>query len=66
MSLAAHLATSSTVNNHTQLVACVTGGVLILIVIYTMRDYIVVGLVGAGAIYLYKLATESKDRNRRL
>lgn len=53
-------------NKNNQLVTFVVGGVVVLIVIYTMREYLVLALVGAGAIQLYKLATESKDRNRRL
>ncbi len=53
-------------NNNNQIVTFVVGGVVVLIVVYTMREYLVLALVGAGAIQLYKLATDSKDRNRRL
>ncbi len=52
-------------NNNNQLVTFVVGGVVVLIVVYTMREYLVLALVSTGAIYLYKLVNESKDRNRR-
>ena len=52
-------------NNNNQLVTYVVGGVVILIVVYTMREYLVLALVGAGAIYIYKLVDESNRRNRR-
>ena len=39
------------------------GGIVVLVVIYAMRDYIVIGFVSAGAIYLYKLATDKKGRS---
>ncbi len=65
MSLPRYLATSQPVNNNNQLVTFVVGGVVVLIVIFTMREYLVLALVGAGAIQIYKLATQAKDRNRR-
>ena len=65
MSLPRYLATSQPVNNKNQLVTFVVGGVVVLIVVYTMREYLVLALVGAGAIQLYKLATQAKDRNPR-
>jgi hypothetical protein len=60
-----YLVPSLSVNNNNQLVTFVVGGVVILIVFYTMREYLVLALVGAGAIHLYKLASDPKDRNRR-
>ncbi len=52
-------------NNNHQLVAYVVGGVIVIVVLYPLREYLVLALVSTGAIYLYKLANESKDRNRR-
>lgn len=48
-----------------QLILYAIGGIFVLLVVYTLRDYLVIGLVSAGAIFLYKLITESNDRNRR-
>ena len=48
-----------------QLVLYAVGGVFLLLMVFTLRDYVVIGLVSAGAIYLYKLTTESNDRNNR-
>ena len=48
-----------------QLTMYAIGGTFVLLVVYTLRDYVVIGLVSAGAIFLYKLTTESNDRNRR-
>ena len=52
-------------NNNQQLVAYVVGGVIVIVVLYPLREYLVLALVGAGAIYLYKLVDESNRRNRR-
>jgi len=48
-----------------ELVAYVVGGVFVVVLIYSIRDYIVIGLVSAGAIYIYKLVNESNGGNRR-
>ena len=48
-----------------QLILYAVGGTFVLLLVYTLRDYVVIGLVSAGAIYLYKLTTESNDRKPR-
>lgn len=48
-----------------QLILYAIGGIFLLLVVYALRDYVVIGLVSAGTIFLYKLTTESNDRNRR-
>jgi hypothetical protein len=48
-----------------QLILYAIGGTFVLLMVYVLRDYLVIGLVSAGAIFLYKLTTESNDRNRR-
>jgi hypothetical protein len=48
-----------------QLILFAIGGIFLLLVVYALRDYVVIGLVSAGAIFLYKLTIESSDRNRR-
>ena len=48
-----------------QLILYAVGGTFVLLLVYALRDYVVIGLVSAGAIFLYKLTTESNDRNRR-
>jgi len=52
-------------NEKPQLILYAIGGIFVLLVVYALRDYVVIGLVSAGAIFLYKLTTESNDRNRR-
>jgi hypothetical protein len=52
-------------NEKPQLILYAIGGIFLLLVVYALRDYVVIGLVSAGAIFLYKLTTESSDRNRR-
>jgi len=52
-------------NEKPQLILFAIGGIFLLLVVYALRDYLVIGLVSAGAIFLYKLTTESNDRNRR-
>ncbi len=52
-------------NEKPQLILFAIGGIFLLLVVYALRDYVVIGLVSAGAIFLYKLTTESNDRNRR-
>ena len=48
--------------DHTQLICYAIGGVFVVLIVYKLRDYIVIGLVSAGAIYLYRLATDPNDR----
>ena len=52
-------------NEKPQLMLYAIGGIFVLLVVYALRDYVVIGLVSAGAVYLYKLTTESNDRNGR-
>ncbi len=52
-------------NNTTQLILYTIGGVFVILLVYPFREYIVLGLVGAGALYLYKLVNRSNDRHRR-
>ncbi len=51
-------------NQKPQLFLYAVGGIFVLLVVYALRDYVVIGLVSAGAIFLYKLTTEN-DRNHR-
>ena len=48
--------------DNSELVVYAVGGVFVVVLIYSIRDYIVIGLVSAGAIYLYKLVNESNGR----
>ena len=48
-----------------QLILYAVGGTVVLLLVYALRDYVVIGLVSAGAIYLYQLTTEPHDRDRR-
>lgn len=48
--------------NNYQLLPYAIGGVFLVIVIYSVGEYILIGMVSAGAIYLYKLANESNGR----
>ena len=52
-------------NEKPQLILYAIGGIFVLLLVYALRDYVVIGLVSAGAIFLYKLITESNDRNDR-
>lgn len=52
-------------NEKPQLILYAIGGIFVLLVVYTLRDYVVIGLVSAGSIFLYKLTAESNDRNHR-
>jgi hypothetical protein len=47
-----------------QLILYAIGGIFVLLVVYTLRDYVLIGLISAGAVYLYKLITESNDRKQ--
>ena len=48
-----------------QLILYAIGGTFVLLLVYALRDYVVIGMVSAGAIFLYKLTTESNDRKPR-
>lgn len=50
-------------NEKPQLILYAIGGIFVLLVVYTLRDYVVIGLVSAGAIFLYKLTKDNNDRN---
>ena len=52
-------------NNSTHLIIIAVGGVFVFVLLYAIRDYIVIGLVSAGAICIYKLVSDSNDKNRR-
>lgn len=52
-------------NEKPQLILYAIGGIFVLLVVYTLRDYVLIGLISAGAVYLYKLITETNDRNDR-
>lgn len=52
-------------NEKPQLILYAIGGIFVLLVVYTLRDYLVIGLVSTGAIFLYKLTTENNGRNDR-
>jgi len=51
--------------NNDEMIVYAVGGVFVIVLLYSVRDYIVLGLVSAGAIYLYKLVNESNGGNRR-
>ena len=52
-------------NDNSQIILYAVAGIFVVVVIYSIRDYIVIGLVSAGAIYLYKLVNDSNNRGRR-
>lgn len=47
-------------NNNNQIIVYAVGGVVVLLLIYPIRDYVVIGLVSAGTMYLYKLTKEKR------
>ena len=47
-----------------QLVLYAVGGVFLLLMVYSLREYVVIGLVSAGAVFLYKLTNENNQRPR--
>ena len=49
-------------NNNNQIFVYAVGGVVVLLLIYPIRDYVVIGLVSAGTVYFYKLAA-GKNRH---
>jgi len=49
-------------NHNHQIFVYAVGGVVVLLLIYPIRDYIVIGLVSAGTVYFYKLAA-GKNRH---
>ena len=51
--------------DNAQLLIYAVTGIFVLLIVYPFRDYIVIGLVGAGSIYVYKLANEPDDRKPR-
>jgi len=51
--------------DNSELIVYAIGGVFVVVLLYSIRDYIVIGLVSAGAIYIYRLANESNDKNKR-
>ena len=46
--------------DNTQLVLYAVGGIFVLLIVYSLRDYLVIGLVSAGSIYVYKLANDDR------
>ena len=46
--------------DNTQLVLYAIGGTFVLLIVYSLRDYLVIGLVSAGSIYVYKLASDDR------
>ena len=51
--------------DNAQLVLYAVGGTFVLLIVYSLRDYLVIGLVSAGSIYVYKLASANDDRTPR-
>ena len=49
----------------TKLLVYAFGGTFVVLLLYAIGDYVVIGLIGAGAIYIYQLITTPNDRNRR-
>lgn len=52
-------------NDNTELIIYAVGGVFVVALLYSIRDYIVIALVGAGAIYIYKVINDCNGGNRR-
>lgn len=48
--------------DNAQLVLYAVGGIFVLLLIYSLRDYLVIGLLSAGAVYLYQLTNDRKPR----
>ena len=46
--------------DNAQLVLYAIGGTFVLLIVYSLRDYLVIGLVSAGSIYFYKLANDDR------
>ena len=51
--------------DNAQIVLYAIGGTFVLLIVYSIRDYLIIGLVSAGSIYVYKLATEPDDGKPR-
>ena len=51
--------------DNAQLVLYAVGGTFVLLIVYSLRDYLVIGLVSAGSIYVYKLANKPDDGKPR-
>lgn len=47
------------------LIKYAAGGVFVVVLIYAIGKYIVIGLVGVGAITIYRMMNPPNDRNRR-
>ena len=48
--------------DNAQLVLYAVGGTFVLLIVYSLRDYLVIGLVSAGSIYVYKLANDNNHK----
>ena len=48
-----------------QLILYAVGGPFVLLLVYALRDYVVIGMVRASAILPEKLTTEPNDRKLR-
>ena len=46
--------------DNAQLVLYAVGGIFVLLIGYSLRDYLVIALVSAGSIYVYKLTNNHK------
>lgn len=51
--------------DNAQLVLYAVGGTFVLLIVYSLRDYLVIGLVSAGSIYVYKLVNKPDDEKPR-
>ena len=50
--------------DNTEIIVYAIGGVFVIVVLYSIRDYIVIGLISAGAIYIYKMINDGNGKNR--
>ena len=51
--------------DNAQLLIYAVAGIFVLLIVYSLRDYLVIGLVSAGSIYVYKRASASDDGKPR-
>jgi hypothetical protein len=51
--------------DNSQLIAYAVGGVFVIILLYSFRDYILIGLVSLGAISMYKIYNDYNNGSGR-
>ena len=51
--------------DNTELIVYAIGGVFVIVLLYSIKDYIVIGFVSASAIYIYKIINDGNGGSRR-